>query len=80
MSDLHSHASLHTPMAYRVEEFCAAHKISKGHLYTLFREGQGPRVIRVGHGRKAKLLIPVEAAEEWRREQMKPHRQEENEA
>jgi hypothetical protein len=49
--------------AHSIYEFCGAHRISRGTLYKLWREGKGPRFIRAG-GRR---LISQEAAADWRR-------------
>lgn len=49
---------------YTVNGFCVSHKISRSHLYNLWKEGRGPRVMR-GTGRKN---ISFEAAADWRRE------------
>lgn len=46
-----------------VEEFLQRNRISKPTLYKLFREGKGPRVIRVGR----RVFIAPEAEAEWRR-------------
>ena len=50
--------------AYDVAGFCRAHKVSRSLLYELWRQGRGPRVMRVGSRR----LISREAAADWRRE------------
>jgi hypothetical protein len=52
------------PIVYTVQEFCQAHRISRGQLYALWREDKGPRRFTVGN----KVLITVEDAAEWRRE------------
>lgn len=50
---------------YTLEEFCLAHRISRAHFYDLEKEGRAPkRMANVGK----KVLISVEAAEQWRRE------------
>ena len=49
--------------AFSIAEFCDAHRISRSKLYQMFREGTGPRVMRIG----TRCLISIEAAEEWRR-------------
>ena len=34
--------------AQTVEEFCQAHRISRGTFYNLLKDGRGPRVMKVG--------------------------------
>jgi hypothetical protein len=63
--------------AHRPEEFCRVHGMTRATLYQLWREGRGPRVIRLSQGPKAKILIPVEAAEEWRLSMLTTHKVEE---
>jgi hypothetical protein len=50
--------------AYTIDEFCAAHRISRRKFYELEEEGTGPRLMRVG----SKVLISIEAAAAWRAE------------
>lgn len=50
--------------AFSVDEFCRAHRISRGSLYNYWNSGVGPKYMKVGHRR----LISAEAASEWRRE------------
>src|SRR3954453_16795011 len=52
--------------AYRPEEFARSHGMTRATLYQLWREGRGPRVIRLSSGPKAKIVIPGEAAQEGR--------------
>lgn len=52
------------PTAYTIEEFCEAHRISRGHFFNLKRAGLGPREMHVG----GRVIISGEAAVEWRRE------------
>jgi hypothetical protein len=52
------------PVVYTVQEFCQAHRISRGQLYALWREDKGPRRFRVG----SKVLIAAEDAAAWRRQ------------
>ena len=48
--------------AYTVPQFCGDHNISRTHLYQLFKEGRGPRTMKVGR----RTLISHEAATDWR--------------
>ena len=50
-------------MAYTIDEFCTAHRISKATLYGLREQGRGPDVIRTGD---RGLIISREAAQQWR--------------
>ena len=50
--------------AYEIVEFCLRHGISRATLYNLWRDGKGPRRMKVG----ARTLISREAAEDWRRQ------------
>ena len=45
-----------------VNEFCAAHRVSRSLLYRLIKKGRGPRITKLGD----KTLISTEAAREWR--------------
>jgi hypothetical protein len=56
-------AQLPSPLAFSVPEFCEAHRISRGLLYLMFRDGRGPRVMKAGR----RTLITAEAAADWRR-------------
>jgi hypothetical protein len=47
--------------AYTVDEFIAAHRISRAGLYQLWRNNRGPKFRLVG----TKRLISVTAAREW---------------
>ena len=51
-------------LAFTVDEFCDAHRISRTHLYAMWRQGLGPRYMLTG----AKRLIAIEAAADWRAE------------
>lgn len=53
------------PLVFTVATFCSAHQISRTHLYTLDKSGNGPRRMKVGR----RVLISAEAARDWR-EQM----------
>jgi predicted DNA-binding transcriptional regulator AlpA len=48
--------------AFSVDEFCAAHGISRAFFYLLQKERRGPRTLKVGR----RTLVSVEAAAEWR--------------
>jgi hypothetical protein len=50
--------------AYSIDEFCAAHRISRRKFYDLQEQGLGPRLMRIG----SKVLISIEAATRWRAE------------
>jgi predicted DNA-binding transcriptional regulator AlpA len=49
-------------LAFSIDTFCRAHDISRPFLYTMWKEGTGPDVMRIGR----RVLIPVEAATAWR--------------
>jgi predicted DNA-binding transcriptional regulator AlpA len=49
-------------LVFTINEFCAAHKISRSQLYKLWKQGRGPRTKHVG----SKVLITAESAAEWR--------------
>jgi len=48
--------------AYTVNEFCALYRVSRSQLYKLWREGQGPKFMKLGKRR----LISRFAADQWR--------------
>jgi hypothetical protein len=50
--------------AYTIDEWCAAHRLSRRKFYDLQEQGVGPRLMRIG----SKVLISVEAAADWRAE------------
>ena len=52
-----------TRAAFSVDEFCAAHGISRVLFYKLLKAGTGPRVMKLG----ARTLISTEAAADFRR-------------
>jgi len=52
------------PTAYKIDEFCGAHRISRAHYFNLKKAGLGPREMRAG----ARVIISAEAAADWRRE------------
>lgn len=51
-------------LAFTIDEFCHAHRISRAHFYNLQKGGTAPRTMRLG----ARVLISSEAAADWRRE------------
>lgn len=48
--------------AYTFPGFCSDHHISRSFLYKLIKEGQGPRLMKIGR----RTLISTEAAADWR--------------
>lgn len=48
---------------YTVPQFCDAHNVSRTHLYALWKEDKGPRLMKVGR----RTLISAEAAADWRK-------------
>jgi hypothetical protein len=50
--------------AYTIDEFCAAHRLSRRKFYDLQEHGIGPRLMRIG----SKVLVSVESAAAWRAE------------
>jgi predicted DNA-binding transcriptional regulator AlpA len=50
--------------AFSVDEFCAAHGISRAMFYKLGKERKAPRLMKVG----TRTLISEEAAADWRRQ------------
>ena len=57
------HPGLTGRRAFSVDEFWAAHGISRAMFYKLRRQNNAPRVMRVG----TRTLISEEAAADWRR-------------
>ncbi len=47
---------------YTIAGFCADHHFSKAFLYKLIKDGNGPRLMKVGR----RTLISAEAAAAWR--------------
>jgi hypothetical protein len=58
-------------VAFTLEEFCAAHKISRAGYYLLRQRGKAPQEMRALHGR---VIITAEAAAAWRRQHTVPAR------
>ena len=50
-------------LALSILEFCAAFGISEDFFYKLKRQGQAPRLMKVG----ARTMISMQAADEWRK-------------
>jgi predicted DNA-binding transcriptional regulator AlpA len=48
--------------AYTIDEFCRSHGFSRAHYFNMQKDGQGPRVMRLG----SRVLISREAAADWR--------------
>jgi predicted DNA-binding transcriptional regulator AlpA len=48
--------------AFTIDEFCAAHRISRAMFYKLGKQNRGPRLKHVGK----RVIITDEAAAEWR--------------
>jgi hypothetical protein len=51
-------------LAFKIQEFCDAHRISRSHYYNLKQRGLGPIETRIGHV----TIITVEAAARWRKQ------------
>jgi hypothetical protein len=64
MSLEHSPARSGERYAFKISEFCAAHRISRSKFYELKRIGKAPRITDCDGAR----IITVEDAEAWRRE------------
>jgi hypothetical protein len=57
-------------LAFKVQEFCDAHRISRAHYYNLRRQGLAPDETDVGGA----VIITTEAASRWRRAREKAAR------
>jgi hypothetical protein len=55
------------PVVYTLDEWCEAHRCSRGHFYKMQRAGTAPRVMKTG----SRVLISGDAAADWRREREK---------
>src|SRR4051794_23994867 len=53
-----------TRQVYTVNEFCKAYAVPRVTLFGLWREGRGPKFMKVGP-RTGTILIPVAEAQEW---------------
>jgi predicted DNA-binding transcriptional regulator AlpA len=49
------------PPVYDLAGFCLAYKVSRSKLYGLWRQGLGPKTVKLGRG----VRISREAAREW---------------
>jgi predicted DNA-binding transcriptional regulator AlpA len=50
-------------MAYTINQFCAAHSLSRTSFYRMRQRGLAPRMMQLGR----RWLISQEAAADWRR-------------
>jgi predicted DNA-binding transcriptional regulator AlpA len=50
---------------YSIDEFCAAHGISRWTYYKMKKDGTGPREMRIGD----RGFVSVDAAAKWRKAQ-----------
>jgi hypothetical protein len=50
-------------VAYTINEWCGRERVSRTHLYHLWKIGMGPRYYRVGNQRR----ISGEASDDWRK-------------
>ncbi|MGB7479871.1 MAG: hypothetical protein WA924_06065 [Burkholderiaceae bacterium] len=48
--------------AFSIPQFCDDHNLSRAFLYKLIKDGQGPRLMKIGR----RTLISAEAAADWR--------------
>jgi excisionase family DNA binding protein len=62
--NLPSFVTVPATLALSVDQFCAAHNISRDLFYALVRSGHGPACMMLGKRR----LISLEASERWRAE------------
>lgn len=54
-------------VAYTVQEFCDAYRISKVNFYRMVRRGDAPQSIKLGGTRR----IPISAAKAWEEKYLK---------
>ena len=54
---------MHTKRVWSVDEFCAAHEISRASFYKLRAQGEAPATFKLGR----KTLITDSAASDWLR-------------
>ena len=50
---------------YTVKQFCAAERISRAHIYSLWRQGRGPAYYRIGNSTHRR--ITEQARQDWHR-------------
>lgn len=50
-------------LSLSIPEFCERHSISRGMFYKLAERGEAPVTMKIGR----RILISVEAAQDWRR-------------
>jgi predicted DNA-binding transcriptional regulator AlpA len=50
--------------AFTVAEFAQAYRLSRATLYNLWRDGEGPKRMRV----RGRVVVSKDAAEQWRRD------------
>jgi hypothetical protein len=51
-------------LGYSIDEWCAGYDICRASYYNRRKDGSAPRTIKIG----GRVIITVEADEEWRRE------------
>lgn len=51
-------------LAFTIDEFAEAYRLSRATIYNLWRDGAGPAKMRV----RGRVLISRDAAESWRRQ------------
>jgi hypothetical protein len=49
-------------LAFTIEEFAAAYRLSRATIYNMWRDGVGPAKMRV----RGRVIISRDAAEKWR--------------
>ena len=54
------------PAAFTISQFCKRNNVSRARLYTLWRQGRGPRVMRTHPSGKVTITVSAEA--DWQRE------------
>jgi hypothetical protein len=50
---------------YSISEFCKAERISRAHLYALWRDGRGPVYYEVGSDGKGGRRITEQSRQQW---------------
>ena len=51
------------PLTFSIPSFCAAFNVGRTTLYRMWREGEGPDVMRL----RRRVVISAQAADAWRR-------------